>query len=94
MLNILLHYPFNWLISVGARDSVGDSNSVGASDSDKPFGTQFAVRDSDVGVFSEAQELRKCWCNAMVTCAAGVHSTVQFYLWYLLYWRNSDDIHT
>ena len=87
MLNILLHYPFNWLISVGARDSVGDSNSVGASDSDKPFGTQFAV-------FSLFQRLRKCWCNAMVTCAAGVHSTVQFYLWYLLYWPNSDDIHT
>ena len=87
MLNILLHYPFNWLISVGARDSVG------ASDSDKPFGTQFAVRDSDVGVFSEAQEmLVQCYGHLCSGCT--VHSTVQFYLWYLLYWRNSDDIHT
>ena len=83
MLNILLHYHFNWLISVGARDSVGDSNSVGASDSDKPFGTQFAVRDSDVGVFSEAQEmLVQCYGHLCRGCTQ--YSTVLLVVFVIL----------
>ena len=76
MLNILLHYPFNWLISVGASDSVGDSNSVGASDSDKPFGTQFAV-------FSEAQEmLVQCYGHLCRGCTQ--YSTVLLVVFVIL----------